>query len=526
MNRFPLLFVVGSLLSAVVSCSKPKEVIHTVNPSAAAKQSVAPEIAAPPPPEPSEPAATDRQPAKSPLPPSPANTIATSGPLAAQDFTNLQLPANADAKTTLEFLGSIDKTLQKLLVTASAGRITKDQAMQQAAKLGDLKLDAADHLAQVATAPMHHELAALAKMEALSHHASLGDGKAANELRSLASNADNFQSELVSHQAAIVLLGLELSDLAAGIKEAQPVLKQLDIVLAKPSNLKLPDFHASAQVVQVLDQHNMTDAAALAKSKVVAAFANHPDPQIGIKTWFLQVGNSQEYAAFKNGLNASDVSLPDFQASISGLLKAGAPQWTLSLLMQNLIEVEYSGQLDKAGVMASTIQDNLASIAIPELLKNAQQVLGGYQKRIGAIGQAFSMEGLSVTQDGQPVATDALAGKVVLVDFWASWCQPCRIEFPNLREQYAKYRAQGFEIVGINLDKKYEDMEAFLQKEALPWIHAYSSDPSQTEFNTRQAVDYGVAAIPFMMLIGRDGKVIAIHTKGEALNRKLAELFP
>jgi thiol-disulfide isomerase/thioredoxin len=442
------------------------------------------------------------------------------------DFTNLTLPEQADAKSTIDHLGKIDKSLQSLLVLASANQVSRDEAMRQAKVIGDLKLQAAEHLESVATLPLHQELALLAKMEGLSHQASLGEENAAKRLRQLASSSSNFKSDLVAHQAAIVMLGLELSDLAAGLSDANPVLKQLEIVLADPSKLKLPDFHASAQTIQVLDQHNMVEASQLARQKIFSAFGNHPDPQIAFKTWYLQVGNSPEFTSLNSAMSDANISPNELNSALKVMLAFAPTQWTLSHLMQKLTSVEYSGQTDKAGLLASAIQENFAWITTEKLKVDAQALLGSFSKRAGAIGKTISFDELTLIQSEQAFDPASLSGKVVLIDFWASWCGHCRAEFPNLREQYAKYYEKGFEIVGINLDGQPQLMQAALQRDPLPWVQAYSANPEKKEFKTQQAVDFGVEIIPFMMLVGRDGKVIAIHTRGPILNQKLAELFP
>ncbi|MFN9913355.1 MAG: TlpA family protein disulfide reductase, partial [Pirellulaceae bacterium] len=153
----------------------------------------------------------------------------------------------------------------------------------------------------------------------------------------------------------------------------------------------------------------------------------------------------------------------------------------------NVTQVEYSGQVDKAGLMVAAIQDHLDWVKLPELQQGIEDSLSQFQRRVGAIGRAMDFRGLNLVAQGQPVSAESLKGKVILVDFWASWCQPCRAEFPNMREQYQKYRERGFEIVGINLDQDPAAMEGLLQREQLPWIQARSSDPQAVATKTLQA---------------------------------------
>ena len=104
---------------------------------------------------------------------------------------------------------------------------------------------------------------------------------------------------------------------------------------------------------------------------------------------------------------------------------------------------------------------------------------------------------------------DDLTGKVVLVDFWASWCMPCVVSMPKVKALYAKYKDQGLEIVGISLDRTRADVESFVKAKKLTWIHTYSGsggDPT--------AAKYGVTGIPSMWLVGRDGKVITNQARG------------
>jgi thiol-disulfide isomerase/thioredoxin len=442
------------------------------------------------------------------------------------DFPQLVLAADALPKQIVEHLGQIDKTLQRVLITAQAQRVSKDEVARQAIVLSQKKLAAAEQLAAIASDPLNKELAVLAKMEAYSHLASLNDEKAAAELRKLASASSNFESQLVAHQAALVMLGLELSDLAAGLHDAQPVLHQVDVLLDDAAVLKLPDFHACAQVVQVLEQHNMSEAAEQVRAKVVSAFENHPDPQIAMKTWYLQVGSRPEFTRFQELLADGDAPASLFQPALQAVLGLAPNQWSLAYLLQNVTQVEYSGQVDKAGLMVSAIQDHREWVKLPELQQGIEDSLSQFQRRVGAIGRPMDFTGLNLVAQGQPVTAEALKGKVILVDFWASWCQPCRAEFPNMREQYQKYRDRGFEIVGINLDQDPAAMEGLLQREQLPWIQARSSDPQAVATKTLQAVEYGVGPIPFMMLVGADGKIMAVHTRGPVLNQKLSEIFP
>ena len=121
--------------------------------------------------------------------------------------------------------------------------------------------------------------------------------------------------------------------------------------------------------------------------------------------------------------------------------------------------------------------------------------------------------------DGQEVTLASLreGKKYVLIDFWASWCGPCRREIPNLKEQYKNYADKGFDIVSISIDKKKADWEKTLQEEQLPW-HNFLDDGSVADL-------YKVSSIPAMYLIDAEGVMVGENLRGEALAKKLAELL-
>ena len=121
--------------------------------------------------------------------------------------------------------------------------------------------------------------------------------------------------------------------------------------------------------------------------------------------------------------------------------------------------------------------------------------------------------------DGQEVTLASLreGKKYVLIDFWASWCGPCRREIPNLKEQYKNYADKGFDIVSISIDKKKADWEKALQEEQLPW-HNVLDDGSVADL-------YKVSSIPAMYLIDAEGVMVGENLRGEALAKKLAELL-
>lgn len=123
--------------------------------------------------------------------------------------------------------------------------------------------------------------------------------------------------------------------------------------------------------------------------------------------------------------------------------------------------------------------------------------------------------------DGKTQTLSSLRGKIVLLDFWAGWCGPCRRENPNLVAAYAKYHDKGFEIFQVSLDKNKPEWLAAIKQDGLNWIHV-----SDLKFwNSPVARLYGVESIPANFLLDKDGKIIGSNLRGAALDEELAKLL-
>lgn len=122
---------------------------------------------------------------------------------------------------------------------------------------------------------------------------------------------------------------------------------------------------------------------------------------------------------------------------------------------------------------------------------------------------------------GKILKLSSLKGKYVLVDFWASWCVPCRRENPNVVKAYQAYHDKGFEIVGVSLDTKKDMWMKAIAKDGLNWYHV--SDLKGWESGIVK--ELGVKVVPTSFLLDKDGKIIANNLRGELLWEKLAEIF-
>lgn len=168
-----------------------------------------------------------------------------------------------------------------------------------------------------------------------------------------------------------------------------------------------------------------------------------------------------------------------------------------------------------ADSMATAFSQNIPESKFTKALTTKLSTL-----RTVAVGQAAPDITLP-NPEGQTVALSSLRGKYVLIDFWASWCGPCRQENPNVVRMYNQYKDKGFEIYGVSLDESKDKWLRAIAADKLSWPHV--SDLKGWESSAAKL--YNVQAIPQTLLLDKEGKIIAKNLRGPALEEKLAALL-
>ena len=195
----------------------------------------------------------------------------------------------------------------------------------------------------------------------------------------------------------------------------------------------------------------------------------------------------------------------------------------MKVVQDGLFVLEATGRID----LATKVYDALAALAgrvgNPEMAEMLQKDYDTAMRRFGWLGKSIELEGTHF--DGEAFDLGKHRGKVLLVDFWATWCPPCMQELPNLLETHKQYQESGFEVIGIALDDDRDTLSQFLDDRKLPWVTLWSAVKDQQMYDDPLAKKFGVDGIPRTFLVDRQGKVVAIGLHGKRLRAKIAELL-
>ena len=220
------------------------------------------------------------------------------------------------------------------------------------------------------------------------------------------------------------------------------------------------------------------------------------------------------------GDDASDADRKKVLDELVKFIASGEPTSDdAQLAVGYAVNLEYAPARELAAEAYTKLGQIFAESKDAELASRGKMLLGA-AKRLNLVGQPFELKG--TTLEGEPFDIASLKGKVVLIDFWATWCGPCLKEYPNIKRNFEAYKDQGFQVVGVSIDEDRPALEEFVAKTKIPWPTLHDKENMGKHPAT---IEYGIFGIPNVILVGKDGKVVSTRARDAELGRYLKDLL-
>ncbi len=430
----------------------------------------------------------------------------------AENFTPKQLVAH------LEALGKVQPTS-----TSQQGRYVEAQALLRG------RILASEKLMNSSESSVEQKLLGVrVKIDSLNTLNQLGLPNILEHLKQFVRALKDHPIPELASKGRVLYLAVATGDLASpnGTDPKWVAEEVLAVLKDEPKSIEMLQITQEASVH--LMQMGFEEDGRRCADAVIKRFEGDEDENIS-KT----IGNFKEglalssfklgekiHAAMTNKSAAADVVKA--ATAISKLENRGMP--TLQLLAQAAQYMEFAGHYKEAGQLNDLMDVSFGSSKEKRLQSLMKEAIGSAKKRLALIGKPLPISGEKVS--GGELKWSDYEGKVVLIDFWASWCQPCLEEMPNIKANYDKYKSKGFEVIGYNLDKDPKALAAFFENQKLPWPSVLGKDAKKRGFGIDEfANSLGIDGIPFVVLIGRDGNVADIHVRGPKLGENLEKLL-
>ena len=204
--------------------------------------------------------------------------------------------------------------------------------------------------------------------------------------------------------------------------------------------------------------------------------------------------------------------MKDYEAKEDAINKANADSYVAAyFLAGKLYEYDYEKLVEKFNTLGENAKATEPGKTIADRIQKLSAVA------VGQVAPDFTLN----TPDGKPLSMHSIKGKVKVIDFWASWCPPCRRENPNVVKAFNEYKDKNFTIVGISLDKDKSKWMKAIADDNLAWTHLSDLKYWDSEIPAL----YGVRGIPTNVLLDPDGVIVAKNITGEDLHKKLKEVI-
>jgi peroxiredoxin len=356
------------------------------------------------------------------------------------------------------------------------------------------------------------------------------------QLRAFSDQLQGDTNPRLSRQARLAGVSLLLNDLAQGESDQfDTAATQLIALLEGEAGADRNVFELAVNAMSLMESLEQPAAEGRLRQAIVDRYLRDDDMDMSTVAWQIAAQGIPQFNQLFEALYGEQINPeaagsgavldPAAMQALSEQLinQLNVPQ-TLVLLGNEALQAEFMGRSQVTDALMGSVSPHLEQIDNPDLKNQLQQIFNSITTQRALVGQTLRLEELE-SLSGEPLDWDSLAGKVVLVSFW-DFSPGSLNEFTAMEQTYAAFRDRGFDIVAINMDADTQLAARRLEARPLDWPVYRSSDPQKAGFRMSAAQQLEVIALPLQLLIDREGRVVKLHVRGDALMPAVAELLP